>query len=357
MRTADYDFLIPEDLIAQNPSPQRDDSRLMVLDRATRKLAHHSFHDFVSFLSPGDLLVLNDSKVFPARLRAINPATSGRFEILLLQELRGRWWWSMMKPGKRAKQGTRLRLITPDGSFYGPAIMVRDVNPAGHRLLEFEGNPDIYALALKHGELPLPPYITRPPGPSSPEDLERYQTIYARETGSVAAPTAGLHFTPDIMRQLSEKNVDVAFVTLHVGLGTFSPVKSELLEDHLMHTEQFSIPAATLEKIARTKKRGNRVVAVGTTSVRVLETVFQSEPAPVEISGATNIFIHPPHKFRVVDALLTNFHLPRSTLLMLVSAFASPGSLDGREFILGAYQQAVANRYRFFSYGDAMLIH
>jgi S-adenosylmethionine:tRNA ribosyltransferase-isomerase len=357
MRTADFDFELPPDLIAQVPAERRDASRLLVLDRATGQVAHESFPDLLSHLRPGDVLVLNDSRVIPARLRGVNARTGGRFEILLLEEIAPDDWWVMLRPGKRAPAGTRIQLVDHLGAPADLAAEVIAVNPEGHRQLRFSGSQHILDALNRLGELPLPPYIERPPGKSSDSDLERYQTVFAEPPGSVAAPTAGLHFTPEILDAVRARGVQIHFVTLHVGLGTFAPVKSEALADHVMHEERFEVSEATTQAVNAAKDEGRRVIAVGTTSVRVLESVAeQHDDRCVAGPGRTRIFIHPPHRFKIVDALLTNFHLPRSTLLMLVSAFAAPGEARGRDLVLAAYAEAVRKRYRFFSYGDAMFI-
>jgi S-adenosylmethionine:tRNA ribosyltransferase-isomerase len=356
VRTADFDYELPAELIAQAPSATRGGSRLLVLNRATRAIQHKEFTDFPGFLKPGDVLVLNNSRVVPARLRGINAVTGGRFEIMLVEENAPNDWWAMMRPGKRARAGTRIALLDPSGSSTGHTVLVTGTNEEGHRRILFENVPDVFAFLDAMGEVPLPPYISREGG-STEEDRTRYQTVFAQAPGSVAAPTAGLHFTGELLDQIRAAGVRVCFVTLHVGLGTFAPVKTDTVAAHPMHEERYEIPTETVEAIAGARSRGGRVVAAGTTTMRVLESVAAANaghlcPGP----GRTRIFIYPPFRFRTVDALLTNFHLPKSTLLMLVSAFASPGSLDGREFVLAAYAEAVRERYRFFSYGDAMLL-
>ncbi len=347
MRSADFDYELPPELIAQTPEPQRDQSRLLVFNRRAEGLAHRRFADLLEYFSPGDVLVLNDSRVIPARLRAQNPATGGHYEVLLLEETAPNNWWAMMRPGRRAKPGGRIQILdkTKRPAF---EATVEEVNGQGHRKLKFEGPRDILEEVDRLGEIPLPPYIERPAEEFA--DRERYQTVYARAAGSVAAPTAGLHFTEELLGRIRERGVRVCFVTLHVGLGTFAPVKADNIEDHVMHEERFVLSEETAGAVAEAKRNGRRVFAGGTTSLRVLESTMQPG------AGRTRIFIHPPCKFKTVDALVTNFHLPRSTLLMLVSAFAAPGGMEGRERILRAYKEAVALRYRFFSYGDAMLI-
>lgn len=346
MRAADFDFSLPTQLIAQSPGPERQLSRLLVLDRAKTGVEHRQFLDFPSLLRAGDVLVLNDSKVIPARLRGVNAATGGQFEVLLLEENARNDWWAMMRPGKRARVGTRITLVGPP-----PAVeaVVTAVNAEGHRRLEFRGTPNLLEDLDRLGEMPLPPYIRREAGATPPGDRERYQTVYAGTPGSVAAPTAGLHFTPALLDQIRSRGVCIGRVTLHVGPGTFAPVKAENLADHVMHEERYEVPPETAELVNAARREGRRVVAVGTTSLRVLESA--ATPAGMASGpGRTRLFVHPPFTFRIVDALLTNFHLPRSTLLMLVSAFA------GHERMQAAYRHAIEQRYRFYSYGDAMVV-
>jgi S-adenosylmethionine:tRNA ribosyltransferase-isomerase len=333
----------------------------MVVQRTTGELKHRKFKDLAEYVGPGDVLVLNDSRVIPARLRAQNTTTGGRFEILLLEESGRNEWWTMMRPGKRARSGTRLTLSEPDGKRGKVEAIVLALNEEGHRLLRFEGTPNILRDLEHLGEVPLPPYISRAVGPSAAFDRERYQTVFAKPEGSVAAPTAGLHFTETFLEELRARGVEICFVTLHVGPGTFNPVKVKTIAEHKMHTEKFSLPAKTAEVINKAKARGRRILAIGTTSLRVLESVARKPPIdPAQTLTAetsrTDIFIYPPSRFRIVDALLTNFHLPRSSLLMLASAFAAPGETGGRDLILHAYGEAIRESYRFFSYGDAMLI-
>ncbi len=357
MRVADFEFELPEGLIAQVPASRRDASRLLVLDRESNSLAHRQFRDFPTFLSPGDLLVLNNSRVISARLRGCNVRGGGQFELLLLRENLPNDWWAMMRPGKRARPGTRISLRTPGGEPTAIEAAVIEQNKEGHRRVRFSGCANILENLDEIGEVPLPPYIHRATGPSQPEDRERYQTVYARTPGSVAAPTAGLHFSPEMLGKIRELGARIAFVTLHVGLGTFAPVKAEEVRDHPMHEEVFHVPDETAALVNEARRDGRRIIAVGTTTVRVLEHLGARDGGRVTPgAGATRIFIHPPWTFRVVDALLTNFHLPRSTLLMLVSAFAAPGRAEGRERALTAYAEAVREKYRFFSYGDAMLL-
>lgn len=356
MRTTDFHYDLPAGLIAQQPAPQRDGSRLLVLSRKTGKIEHRQFSELVDFLLPGDVLVLNNSRVIPARLHGKNPKTGGQFEILLLEENAVNDWWAMMRPGKRARPGTSIRLLDKSGvatDFYAEVL---DFNAEGHRHLRFLGTKNIFDELEALGEMPLPPYIER--YGETAADKERYQTVFSLPAGSVAAPTAGLHFTPEILEKIRARGVTVCFVTLHVGAGTFLPVKVENIADHKMHAERFEIGGATVSAVNDAKKSGRRVIAVGTTATRALEAVARLNAGKLNIhAGKTDIFLFPPAKFQIVDALLTNFHLPESTLLMLVSAFAAPGEKDcGRGLVLRAYAEAVRERYRFFSYGDAMLI-
>lgn len=358
MRTADFHFDLPPELIAQHPAKERDRSRLLVLHRETGQVEHRIFSDLEHFLRPGDVLVLNNSKVIPARLRGVNARTGGQFEVLLLEEVAANDWWTMLRPGKRARIGTEIRFPEKQPAARPVSAIVVASNAEGHRRLQFAGPENILERLDELGEVPLPPYISRDGSTRhDPGDRARYQTVYARSPGSVAAPTAGLHFTPEILTRITALGAKVVFVTLHVGPGTFAPVKSETLSGHHMHEERYEVPESTAVELARARKEGRRIVAVGTTSVRVLESIaadFGDQMRPG--SGRTRIFIHPPYSFRVVDALLTNFHLPCSTLIMLASAFAAPGATRGRALLLNAYLEAVRERYRFFSYGDAMLI-
>jgi len=351
MRTADFDFTLPPELIAQTPAAARDQSRLLVLERATGQTVHRSFSGLLEYLQPGDALVLNDSRVIPARLRGRNTRSDGKFELLLLEENGVNDWWAMLRPGKRASIGVKIQLLDKVGEASTIVATVLEINPEGHRRLQFTGTGNILGNLDELGEIPLPPYITR--ASPRPEDKERYQTVFARADGSVAAPTAGLHFTPEFLEKIRARGVTVCFVSLHVGPGTFAPVKAADLSQHVMHEERYHVSAETAQAVNDAK----RVVAVGTTTMRVLESVAQKNGGQiVPGQGRTRIFIHPPHEFKIVDILLTNFHLPCSTLLMLVSAFAAPGEMHGREMVLRAYAEAIAQRYRFFSYGDAMLI-
>jgi len=355
MRTEDFNYSLPPELIAQQPASQRDASRLLVLDRATRKRLHTHFPALLDFLQTGDLLVLNNSKVIPARLRAAKSGTRGAVEILLVDEVAKNNWWVMLKPGKRAGPGTKLHLIDRSGHQTIISAEVQEKSSEGHYRLVFDGTPEIASALDDLGEVPLPPYIQRPDG-TTDQDLQRYQTIYAGPRGSVAAPTAGLHFTPALLVKIRSAGVKTTEVTLHVGFGTFAPVKVENVEEHRMHAEHFEITEETADIVNATKAAGRRVIGIGTTSLRVLESAVDQSGKLRPGSGRTSIFIYPPYRFWIVDALLTNFHLPESTLLMLASAFATPESTKGRELILETYAEAVRERYRFFSYGDAMLI-
>ncbi|MBA4600839.1 tRNA preQ1(34) S-adenosylmethionine ribosyltransferase-isomerase QueA [Thermoactinomyces mirandus] len=338
-----YDYHLPKELIAQTPIKDRDRSRLLVVDRRTSRLKHGHFPDLLEYLNAGDVLVLNDSRVRPARLIGEKEGTGARIELLLLNPLGGDHWETLVRPAKRIKPGT----VVLFGGGRIKAIAEEKTEAAGGRIfqLQYEGN-DIEKLFEELGQMPLPPYIHE-----QLDDPERYQTVFSRVIGSAAAPTAGLHFTPELLEKITEKGVKVAFITLHVGIGTFRPVTVERVEDHKMHAEYYELDEGTAREIIAAKSRGNKVFAVGTTCIRTLETVAQKFAGEIRAdSGWTDIFIYPGFTFRVADALLTNFHLPQSTLLMLVSAFAS------RKLILSAYEEAVRQRYRFFSFGDAMLI-
>ena len=355
MRTADFDFGLPTELIAQHPAPKRDESRLLVLHRGENRVEHRRFPALLEFLRSDDVLVLNNSRVIPARLRGVNAKTGGKFEILLLEENAPNDWWVMLRPGKRARIGTQIIFCDADAKMGDVRATVVETNDEGQRRLQFSGTSEIRRELDRLGEVPLPPYILREG--KLPEDNDRYQTVFARTDGSVAAPTAGLHFTPELLEQIRALGVKICFITLHVGPGTFQPVKTESLAAHKMHDERFDLSEETANAINAAKNSGHRVIATGTTTVRVLETVAaQHNGKLAKNAGKTGIFIHPPFSFQIVDSLLTNFHLPRSTLLMLVSAFAAPGETRGREMMLRAYAEAVRERYRFFSYGDAMLV-
>jgi S-adenosylmethionine:tRNA ribosyltransferase-isomerase len=345
VKTSEFDYALPPELIAQRPAIRRDESRLLVIDRQNGNIDHRRFRDLPQYLRSGDILVQNESRVIPARLFARKP-TGGQVEILLLRP-RSDTVWEVLVGGKRVRKGLTLELLDgPDGAPCGSLAEVTEEGERGERVLAFQD--PVLPLADRIGRTPLPPYIH-----AALEDIDRYQTIYARVPGSSAAPTAGLHFTPELLGKLEEMGVETAFVTLHIGLDTFRPVHEENLEDHSMHTEYCLLPPEAAIRVNRARAEGRRIVAVGTTSVRVLETAARSA-LEGEVVGAfegpTNLFIYPGYEFRAVDALLTNFHLPRSTLLMLVSAFA------GRELLLRAYEEAIARRYRFYSFGDAMLV-
>jgi len=357
MQTSDFCYELPAELIAQTPAIKRDASRLLILNRLTGLTKHGQFTSLPKYLQAGDVLILNNSRVIPARLRGTNRQTGGAFEILLIEEMGTNDWWALVRPGKRARLGTQIKILDPSDQLTGIYATVSGVNSEGHRRLSFSGTGDIHKDLERMGEIPLPPYIAREHPGEPGEDRLRYQTVYAQPPGSVAAPTAGLHFTPEMLECLRLQGVVIAWVTLHVGLGTFAPVKVETLDAHQMHEERIELGPETVQAIRTAKASGHRVFAAGTTSVRVLESVaamFQGEIQTFR--GKTRIFIYPPYRFLVVDALLTNFHLPCSTLLMLVSAFASPEATSGRERVLKAYAEAIQQRYRFFSYGDAMLI-
>ena len=339
MKTSDFLYDLPEELIAQTPLPQRDASRLLVLDRTSGEIEHRRFHDLPEYLLPGDCLILNDSRVIPARLFGVRPS-GGAVEVVLLRELDGGRWECLSRPGRKMREGTEVSF--GDGEL---TAVVERVLPDGNRVLRFRYEGIFLEHLERLGRMPLPPYIK-----VQLEDPERYQTVYAREPGSAAAPTAGLHFTKELLSGIGEKGVDVRFVTLHVGLGTFRPVKAENVEEHEMHSEFCTVPEDTAAAIRAARARGGRVIAVGTTSCRTLESFARPDGTVDAGSRWTTLFIYPGYQFRCVDALVTNFHLPGSTLVMLVSALA------GRENILHAYSVAVENRYRFFSFGDAMFI-
>jgi len=358
LKTADFNFNLPPDLIAQKPAPARDGSRLLYIERGEDVLAHHQFTDLPQFLRGGDVLVMNDSRVIPARLRGRKKGGEAAVEMLLTEPARDATWWAMVRPGKRLPVGTRIELFDNQAR---PTLFTAEVlekNEEGHARLRFEGTENLLAELDALGEMPLPPYIRRNAHEheQTSEDAERYQTVYANPAGSVAAPTAGLHFTKDLLDQLRAREVEIHTVTLHVGLGTFAPVKADALGEHRMHSERFTLPAETAGAINAAKAAGRRVIAVGTTTVRVLESVAANNQPLAATTGSTDIFIYPPRDFKVVDGLLTNFHLPQSTLLMLVSAFVAPGKMSGCQWMLEAYTEAIREKYRFFSYGDAMLI-
>ena len=340
MKTADFYFDLPQELIAQDPLEDRSSSRLLVLDRETGKTEHHIFKDVIDYLNPGDCLVVNNTKVIPARLFGTKEGTEAKIEILLLKRKENDVWETLVKPGKKAKPGTRITF--GEGLLTGEVI---DVVEEGNRLIKFTYDGIFEEILDQLGQMPLPPYITH-----KLKDKNRYQTVYAKNEGSAAAPTAGLHFTPELLEKVKEMGVNIAHVTLHVGLGTFRPVKVDDVEKHHMHSEFYIVDEDQAKLINDTKKNGGRVISVGTTSCRTLESAAGEDGIVKAGSGWTEIFIYPGYKFKAIDGLITNFHLPESTLLMLVSALA------GKEHIMAAYEEAVKERYRFFSFGDAMMI-
>lgn len=340
MKVSDFDFELPEELIAQHPLEKRDSSRLMVLDKKTGSIEHRSFHDVIEYLNAGDTLVLNNTRVMPARLIGEKEETGGKIEFLLLKRIEGDKWECLAKPGKRAKIGQSFTF--GEGKL---KCKVVDIIEEGNRIIEFSYDGIFEQVLDELGEMPLPPYITE-----KLDDKERYQTVYSKEKGSAAAPTAGLHFTNELLDQIKAKGVNIAYVTLHVGLGTFRPVKVEDINEHVMHSEYYHLDKENADLINETKKRGNKIIAVGTTSTRTLETIGDENGFVREQSGWTDIFIYPGYKYKVIDELITNFHLPESTLIMLVSALA------GKENVMNAYNTAVKEKYRFFSFGDSMII-
>lgn len=339
MNKSDFDFYLPEELIAQTPLEKRDNSRLLHLDKNTGKIEHKHFYDIKQYVHPGDCLVLNDSRVLPARLIGTRP-TGGAVELVLLKDLGDNCWECLSRPGRKTKPGQEL--IFGNGEL---TAVVQDLTQGGNRIVKFNYKGIFLEILERLGKMPLPPYIKE-----ELQDSERYQTVYSKELGSAAAPTAGLHFTKELLSEIEDMGVSICCVTLHVGLGTFRPVKAENIEDHDMHSEFCIIPEDTAKTVNDTKKAGGRVIAVGTTSCRTLESFTTDDGVLQATSGWTNIFIYPGYKFKCIDALITNFHLPESTLIMLVSALA------GRECILNAYKTAVNEKYRFFSFGDAMFI-
>ena len=341
LRKSDFYFDLPPELIAQDPLEERASSRLLMLDKKTGKMEHHIFHEITAYLSPGDCLVLNNTKVIPARLLGVREDTGAAVEILLLKRREHDVWETLVNPGKKARPGMKL-------SFGGALLQaeVLEVVEEGNRLIQFRYDGIFEEVLDKLGEMPLPPYITH-----KLQDKNRYQTVYAKYEGSAAAPTAGLHFTKELLAEIEEKGIDIAYVTLHVGLGTFRPVKAENILEHHMHSEYYEVTKEAAEKINRAKENGHRVICVGTTSCRTIESAADENGKLRECCGNTQIFIYPGYSFRVLDALITNFHLPESTLVMLVSALA------GREHVLAAYEEAIREKYRFFSFGDAMFIH
>lgn len=340
MKVTDYYFDLPQEQIAQDPLEDRSSSRLLVLDKETGEYSHHVFREITEFLKPGDCLVLNNTKVIPARLFGEKEGTQAKIEILLLKRKENDVWETLVKPGKKAKVGTKI--IFGGGLLVGEVI---DIVEEGNRLIKFTYEGIFEEILDQLGQMPLPPYITH-----QLKDKNRYQTVYAKYDGSAAAPTAGLHFTPELLQQVKDMGVDIAEVTLHVGLGTFRPVKVDNILEHHMHSEFYMVTQEAADKINNAKKNGHRVICVGTTSCRTIESAADENGMLKESSGWTEIFIYPGYQFKVLDCLITNFHLPESTLLMLVSALA------GREHVLAAYEEAVKEGYRFFSFGDAMLI-
>ena len=342
MKKSDFYYDLPEELIAQTPLLQRDHSRLMTLDRKTGKVSHEHFYNLVDHLVPGDCLVINDTRVLPARLYGQKTGGgSAAVEVLLLDNVEGDLWDCIVYPGRRLKEGATISF--GDGQL---TAVVEGVKPDGNRLIRFSYEGIFLEHLERLGTMPLPPYIKE-----KLQDQERYQTVYSRENGSAAAPTAGLHFTPELLEKIRKKGVDIVRITLHVGLGTFRPVKEEEITDHVMHSEQYCVTEDAARRINAARARGGRVICVGTTSCRTLETVTDEQHVTHPGSGSTSIFIYPGYRFKGVDAIITNFHLPESTLIMLVSAFST------REIVLAAYEDAVRERYRFFSFGDAMFLY
>ena len=341
MKTSDFYYDLPPELIAQTPLEKRDESRLLCLDKATGEWSHHHFYELPDFLRAGDCLILNNSRVLPARLLGRRLPGGGACEVLLLQDKGDKVWECLVRPGKHLREGARVSF--GDGEL---TAKIAEVLPDGNRLVRFDYNGIFLEVLERLGKMPLPPYIKE-----ELQDQERYQTVYSKVNGSAAAPTAGLHFTPELLERIAAKGVGVGYVTLHVGLGTFRPVKEDEIEQHDMHSEYCTIPQETADLINRTKANGGRVICVGTTSCRTIESWAEEDGTMTATGGWTNIYIYPGYRFKVMDALVTNFHLPESTLIMLVSALA------GREHVLSAYKEAVEQRYRFFSFGDAMFIH
>lgn len=340
MKTVDFYYELPQELIAQTPLEPRDSSKMLILDRKSGNIEHKHFYNLIDLLNKGDCLILNDSRVLPARIFGTKEDTGANVEFLLLRQIENNTWEALAKPGKKAKVGTKF--IFGDGIMTGT---VRDVTNEGNRIIEFVSEENIYSTLDKIGQMPLPPYITE-----KLMDKERYQTVYSNELGSAAAPTAGLHFTKELLQKIKDKGVNIGYVTLHVGLGTFRPVKVEEITDHKMHSEHYEIPQETATLIKKTKAQNKRVIAVGTTSCRTLESVASEHGEIKACDGFTDIFIYPGYNFKVLDGLITNFHLPESTLIMLVSAFC------GYENTMNAYKVAVEEKYRFFSFGDSMVI-
>jgi len=341
LKVKDFYFELPKELIAQHPVNKRDESRLMIINKTSKEIEHKQFKNIIDYLNPGDCLVLNDTRVLPARLLGTKEGTGGKMEFLLLKRIDINHWETLVKPGKKAKIGARF--VFGNGELKANVISVSE---GGSRIVRFEYDGIFEEILDKLGEMPLPPYITE-----KLQDKERYQTVFSREVGSAAAPTAGLHFTEDLIEKIKAKGIKIAFVTLHVGLGTFRPVKAEVVEEHEMHSEHYMLSSDAAEIINEAKEKGGRIIAVGTTSNRTLESIADENGRVCEKSGWTDIFIYPGYKFKIVNALITNFHLPESTLIMLVSAFA------GKDLIMGAYDMAVKEKYRFFSFGDAMFLY
>lgn len=340
MKTSDFYYDLPQELIAQDPLEDRSASRLMVLDKKTGKIQHHIFKEIVNYLNPGDCLVINDTKVIPARLYGAKVGTDAKIEVLLLKRKENNIWETLVKPGKKAKIGTKISF--GEGLLIGEVV---DIVEEGNRLIQFTYEGIFEEILDKLGQMPLPPYITH-----QLKDKNRYQTVYAKHDGSAAAPTAGLHFTPELLEEIRAKGVNIAHVTLHVGLGTFRPVKVEDVTQHHMHSEFYVVEEDQAALINETKKKGGKIISVGTTSLRTLESASTEDGILKAGSGWTDIFIYPGYRFKIVDRLITNFHLPESTLIMLVSALA------GKEHIMAAYEEAVKDKYRFFSFGDAMFV-
>lgn len=340
MKTSDFYYDLPEELIAQTPIEPRDHSRLLVMNKENGEINHKHFYDILDYLNEGDCLIVNDSRVLPARIFGTKNKTGANVEFLLLKQVGNNTWETLSKPGKKAKVGASFSF--GDGLMKGTVTNITD---EGNRIVEFECEENFFATLDKIGQMPLPPYITE-----KLQDKERYQTVYSNELGSAAAPTAGLHFTKELMKKIKDKGVNIGYVTLHVGLGTFRPVKVDDVNNHKMHSEHYEVPEKTAELISETKKNGGRVIAVGTTSCRTLESVASEYGQVKACDGWTDIFIYPGYEFKVLDGLVTNFHLPESTLIMLVSAFA------GYENVMNTYKVAVEEKYRFFSFGDAMMI-
>lgn len=340
MKTADFYYELPENLIAQTPLEPRDSSRLMLLNRKTGEIKHKRFYDIIDYLNEGDCLIVNDSRVLPARIYGTKHETGANVEFLLLKQVESTRWECLVKPGKKAREGAKFTF--GDGIMNGTIIEVKE---DGNRIIEFDCKENFFETLEKLGQMPLPPYIT-----AALKDKERYQTVYSNELGSAAAPTAGLHFTKELLQKIKDKGVNIGYVTLHVGLGTFRPVKVDDVTDHKMHSEHYCVPQETADLIEQTHQNGKRVIAVGTTSCRTLESVAKEHGKVIACDGYTDIFIYPSFEFKVLDGLVTNFHLPESTLIMLVSAFST---FDN---VMNAYKVAVDSRYRFFSFGDAMFI-